>query len=102
MDIYVYSVFKFPLWRASSLILDISKEGLKGELTQKMPIKVGRSYWLEIPVQRVNYAEPMFFLIKSECRWVASEGLLWGASFLAVDEKNAMYLNSLIAKYSGH
>ncbi len=75
----------WPFGTMSAVLLDISVNGCKVELTQDVRLKVGEQYWISIPLIPLKIFAPDYLILKMECRWFDEEKYRFGCVFMQLE-----------------
>lgn len=93
------SIKKFkwlPFAIHSAVLLDISLLGFKIEFTGDADVKIGTSYWLDIPLSPLGIYAPKRLLCHCECRWFDKESMRFGGIFIELDKTQRLIIDQIV------
>lgn len=89
--------FKFiPVGVSSAVLLDINLGGFKFEFTSEVRMKVGKPFWINIPLAPLGIYAPSRLLIKGECRWFDPKKYRIGGVFMGLSKTDQLILEQVI------
>lgn len=96
LPVFVRRFRWLPVLRVDAQLLDLSEQGAKLQFAYDVKAKVGKTFWLEIPLGLILEAAVGSVYMLVECRWYKADDFSLGASFVETDEAAQTMLTKLI------
>lgn len=92
--------FKYiPFGSQSAVLLDLSLHGFKVEFTSDFAAKVGRIYWISVPLSPLGIHGPSSLACHAQCRWFDEKRLRIGGIFLNLSPFERAIINQLMESF---
>lgn len=88
----------WPFGVKSAVLLDLSNEGFKIELTGKATCAIGDSFWMQIPLTPFGITNPSDISLKISVKWFDPKKMRIGGVFENPDNVSKIYLEKIIEK----
>lgn len=85
-----------PFFCYSAVLLDVSLSGYKLEFTSEMNVKVGDTFWLNIPLSPLGIAAPKRLACKAECKWFDPKKFRMGGTFINLERNQELVLSQVV------
>lgn len=85
-----------PLNIKSAILLDLSLNGFKAELTEESYLDTGSVFWLNIPLHPLGIYGKTSLQCKAECRWFDSKSFRLGGVFTQLSKNESDIIDQII------
>ena len=85
-----------PFGIHSAILLDISLQGFKIELTSEHQTSVGTFYWLNIPLAPLGIYSPGHLSCQVQCRWFDEKRYRLGGVFTDLDKTQRLIIDQIV------
>lgn len=86
----------WPFGIRSAVLLDLSTQGFKLELTNEWDVRAGQHLWLTIPLSPLGIALPTRFSCAVECRWFDRNRYRMGGVYSNVSSQDHELIGKII------
>jgi hypothetical protein len=86
-----------PFYINSAILLDISLQGFKLEFTGEFNAKIGKNYWITIPLTPLGIYAPTTLSCLTQCRWFDNKRYRIGGQFIGLSRHQTIIVEQVIS-----